>query len=208
MKPLCIIGCGWHGREVLAIVKDIAGPSWFKNRLPTRFVDRDTSRPSVDGVSVLSWAVLESQDFIGAHQFVVAIGDNQTRTRIGLDLLERGAEMQTVVHPSATMWTRTIGVGTVVFPQAIVSVGAQVGRFCIVNKHATVGHGAFLGDGVNLADATVCSGNVGDGAFLGMHAVVLPGVSIGARATVGAGAVVTKDVPDGVTVTGIPARVR
>ncbi len=48
---------------------------------------------------------------------------------------------------------------------------------------------------------------VGKGAFVGVHCVILPGVTIGDRAIVGAGSVVTKDVPTGATVAGVPARV-
>lgn len=48
---------------------------------------------------------------------------------------------------------------------------------------------------------------IGDGAFLGINAVVLPGVSVGARAYVAAGAVVTADVPPNTVVAGNPARV-
>jgi acetyltransferase-like isoleucine patch superfamily enzyme len=47
---------------------------------------------------------------------------------------------------------------------------------------------------------------IGEGALIGIGAVVLPRVSIGAWSTVGAGAVVTKDVPAGTTVVGVPAR--
>jgi len=49
---------------------------------------------------------------------------------------------------------------------------------------------------------------IGDGAWLGGGAIVLPGVTVGRHAIVGAGAVVTRDVPDGATVVGNPARVR
>jgi acetyltransferase-like isoleucine patch superfamily enzyme len=49
---------------------------------------------------------------------------------------------------------------------------------------------------------------VGEGAFLGAGAVVLPGVTIGARSLVAAGAVVTEDVAVGATVMGVPARRR
>jgi maltose O-acetyltransferase len=48
--------------------------------------------------------------------------------------------------------------------------------------------------------------SVGERAFVGIGAVVLPNVSIGADCVVGAGAVVTRDVPPGTTVVGIPAR--
>ena len=44
------------------------------------------------------------------------------------------------------------------------------------------------------------------GAFVGINAIILPGVTIGKHAIVGAGAVVTKDVPDYTTVVGCPAQ--
>jgi acetyltransferase-like isoleucine patch superfamily enzyme len=48
---------------------------------------------------------------------------------------------------------------------------------------------------------------VGDGAFLGMGSIVLPGVEIGERTLVGAGAVVTASVPGNCMVAGNPARI-
>jgi maltose O-acetyltransferase len=48
---------------------------------------------------------------------------------------------------------------------------------------------------------------VGENAFVGLRAIILPGVSIGKEAVVGAGAVVRKNVADGKTVAGNPAHV-
>lgn len=45
------------------------------------------------------------------------------------------------------------------------------------------------------------------GAFVGVHCVILPGVTVGESAIVGAGSVVTRDVPPRTTVVGVPARV-
>ena len=47
---------------------------------------------------------------------------------------------------------------------------------------------------------------IGEGADIGVNAVILPGVTVGARSIVGAGAVVTGDVPPGAVVAGVPAR--
>lgn len=47
--------------------------------------------------------------------------------------------------------------------------------------------------------------NIGSNVWLGCHVVVLPGVTIGNRAVVGAGAVVTKSIPEGETWAGVPA---
>lgn len=48
---------------------------------------------------------------------------------------------------------------------------------------------------------------VGDDTFIGMRAIIMPGVTIGRNCVVGAGSIVTRDVPDRCVVAGIPARI-
>jgi acetyltransferase-like isoleucine patch superfamily enzyme len=48
---------------------------------------------------------------------------------------------------------------------------------------------------------------VGDDTLVGLGARILPNLQIGRRCTIGAGAVVTKNLPDGATAVGIPARI-
>jgi acetyltransferase-like isoleucine patch superfamily enzyme len=55
---------------------------------------------------------------------------------------------------------------------------------------------------LKIAPVRVCAG-----ADIGVNAIILPGVTVGREAIVGAGAVLTKDVPDFATVAGVPARV-
>lgn len=60
---------------------------------------------------------------------------------------------------------------------------------------------AILNQGIVTKPVKICKG-----AFIGNNATILPGVTVGEHAIVGAGAVVTKDVPNYATVVGIPAR--
>ena len=49
--------------------------------------------------------------------------------------------------------------------------------------------------------------DVGDSVYIGVRALIMPGVHIGNRVIIGAGAVVTKDIPDNSVAVGVPARV-
>lgn len=67
--------------------------------------------------------------------------------------------------------------------------------------------GLPIGEPMISTDLVVKPVTVGFGADIGMNASLLPGVSIGAHAIVGAGAVVTHDVPEYAIVAGVPARI-
>ncbi len=108
--------------------------------------------------------------------------------------------------------------------------GARIGRRCKISSHSFICEGVtiedevFIGHGVvfindiypratrpdgrlqTAEDWTVVPTVVRRGASVGSGATILAGVEIGERAIVGAGAVVTRDVPAGAIVAGVPAR--
>jgi sugar O-acyltransferase (sialic acid O-acetyltransferase NeuD family) len=105
--------------------------------------------------------------------------------------------------------TAKVGGGCQVLPGAVVSADAVLGEVCIVNHKASVDHECQVGSGVHLRPgATLCGlVSVGDAAMVGTNVTVVPRMKSGRWATIGAGAVVTKDVPDCALVVGNPARV-
>jgi acetyltransferase-like isoleucine patch superfamily enzyme len=84
---------------------------------------------------------------------------------------------------------------------ACVDIGPQV--FIATGTHEIDPAGEHVaGRGVDREVA------IGDGAWLGARALILPGVTVGRKAVVAAGAVVTRDVPDGCLAAGVPAVVK
>lgn len=145
-------------------------------------------------------------------QFLVSIGGGNGAVRVGLhETMEASGLMATTaVHPTAFVAGGVqLGAGSMVFAQAAICVDARIGRCCIINTKASVDHECVLEDGVSIGPGATLAGlvSVGRNADIYTGAVVLPRVRIGAGATVGAGAVVTKDVPDNAVVVGNPARV-
>ena len=110
----------------------------------------------------------------------------------------------------------SIGTHAVLEPGNRVGDGSRIHSRCFL-ENVTLGRRVFVGPGVVFTDdphpacprfrECVLGATVEDDVSIGGNATILPGVRIGAGALVGAGSVVTRDVPAGAVVAGNPARV-
>lgn len=89
-----------------------------------------------------------------------------------------------------------------------VSSNATIGRFVKLNSMCNVMHDAIVDDFTTVAPNAVVLGyvKIGKSCYIGGNSTILPEKKLGNGIMVGAGAVVTRDVSDNLTVAGVPAR--
>lgn len=206
MKDLIIVGASGFGREVLWYIEDINAirPTWNLKG----FIDDNLN--ALDDYDC-DYAILGTiRDWIPSEneEFVCALAFPEVKRRVVEDLLKKGANFATIVHPTARINVHSsIGEGSIITTNCVVSSNARVGRFVSLLS-SNVAHDASIGDWSTLSGRCALNGHaeVGEMVYMGCGVLVAPSKKIGDHATVGIGSVVISNVKSGTKVFGNPAK--
>ena len=169
----------------------------------------------INGVDVLSYAqLLENRK---SMTVAVAIAETQARRDIVAKCQRDELQFTNIIASSHRRYDDVaVGEGAIICDNTIFTSNARIGRHFHCNIYSYVAHDCVIGDFVTFAPRVSCNGRIviEDDVYVGTGAVLRHGtpggqpLRIGKGAIIGMGAVVTRDVPPGVTVIGNPARIK
>jgi sugar O-acyltransferase (sialic acid O-acetyltransferase NeuD family) len=200
MNRLIIIGAGGHGK----VIADAALKIGYTNIC---YID-DYAKGNVMSFPIISTSADIERLNDGSTDFIIGIGNNAVRKTIAETY---NINWVSIVHPSAQIaFNVKIGKGTVVMANAVVNVCTTIGEHCIINTGAIVEHDNIIENYAHISPNVALGGTVrvGAGSHIGIGATVKNNTEICSDCTIGAGAVVVKNINEPGTYVGVPVRKR
>jgi len=206
MNRLVIIGAGGHGR----VVADAA-------RLSGQWVeivfldDRYPELLSSGGFTVVGAVSDVSSNNRPEDAYIVAVGNAAARQTIVKRTGLAAEQFARVIHPSAIVAdSAQLGHGVMVLAGVVINCDSQIEEHVIVNTASVVEHDCRVGAFTHLSPRSCLGGEViiGEGCWIGIGALVLPLLQLGASSILGAGAVMTRSFDNGLTLVGVPAQIK
>lgn len=199
---LIIIGANGHGK----VVADIAMK--MNKWKSIAFLDDNEALKTTIGLDVIGKAD-NAYIYIDDADIFVAIGNNNTREKIQEKLESQNASIPVLVHPNAVIGSEVeLGKGTVVMAGVVINSTTKIGKGCIINTGATIDHDNVLEDYVHISPGVNLAGSVkvGKSTWIGIGSAVSNNICITSDCTIGAGAVVIKNIITSGIYVGVPAR--
>lgn len=202
-KPrLVILGSGGHAKVIVEIFEELSAYE----------IVGFTTLSASD--SLFGYPNLGTDDVLptlfasGVACAFPANGSNRVRKRMIEHLRGLGFALPNAISSHAVLSPRTkLGAAIAIMAGAVVNADSTIEDGAILNTASSVDHDNHIGACAHIAPGCHLAGNVtvGEGAFLAAGSCAIPGMRIGAWATVGAGGVVIREIGDGATMVGVPA---
>ncbi len=209
MKDIVIIGAGGLGREILGLIQSI-NKKESRWRVKGFYDDGAECGKLIHGLPILGKVeALNAQQ--EALDVAIAIGDSSTRRKVYDGLNKQRLSFPALISPDATILDEesvSIDEGVLCCAGTILTCDITIGAFTLLNLCCTVGHDAVIEPFCSFMPSANISGetHIGAEVYMGTSSSIINRISIGGNSTIGAGAVVTKDIPADCVAVGCPAR--
>jgi len=208
MKTLYLCAAGNPEAVRLAQIINQAQPRWDRMVL----LDDDPKKhgQSILGVEIVGgFSLLADADPSSSEVCNLVARSATARWAARNKIASYGLPFASLIHPATDETGVEIVGDLIVYQDGMLGALASIAEGAAIFMGGAVGHEAKLGRCCIVGPHAVLNGrvDVGDGVYTGANATILPDITVGAFATIGAGTVVMKNVPPGATVLGVPGKI-
>ena len=210
MTTVYIFGAGGLGKEIAAALendRDVRFGGFFDDNGMISSLYKELYLGNFDDL------IQRSSEQVSPLQLIIAIGHPEIKKSLVKKLKGKNIGFPVFIHSKAHLEGLSniqLGEGTVICAGAQLTTDIRIGKHVLVNLNSTIGHDCVIGDYCSIMPGANISGSVvlDEQVLVGSGTVVLQGHHIGKKAKLGAGAVITKDVPEEEIWVGVPGRGR
>ena len=153
----------------------------------------------------------EEIEKFGTQQIVLIntiAGTVKDRVETTEHFLSRGYSFTNIVHPKVNTKYVTMGVGNLIYENALIHPFVTIGNHCVVSSNSGIAHESSIGDFCFVGPASYICGQVeiAERVYIGAGARILPRLKIARGAQIGSCALVNKAVAEAQRIMGIPGR--
>ena len=208
MNKTVIFGAGGFGREVKTLLDQI-------NLVTNDFDFIGFYDDGIQtGIMINGHEVLGNSDDLARIdeeiQVLLAVASPKAKLNILYKLNKKNFKFPTLIHPNVIIGSDniTIGRGTIIGAGCILTCNIEIQEFVLLNLSCTVGHDTKIDSFCSFMPSVNISGEVliKENVYVGTGAKIINRIEIGRNTIVGAGAVVSKSLPENCTAVGIPAK--
>lgn len=206
---MIIIGAKGFAKEVLEIMHQ-------KNELDG-LVFYDDVNVDLPDLLYGTFPILRNEDQVQEHfekfgrNFSIGIGGPQLRETLYKKFLQLGGEFTSTISSTSHIgnYGNDIAKGCNLMQNVVLTNDIILKKGVLINQMSSIGHDVTIGEFTEICPNVSISGNceIGNHVFLGTGSIVLPKITIGDNTIIGAGAVVSKNLPDNCVAVGIPAKI-
>jgi len=206
MKKIIIVGAGGHAAEIVDYLnfnQQISSDKNIENMDLLGLIDDSEINYNSYDYTVPYLGAIKDHIVLKNVGYIIGIANMKFRRIIISQLVEKGAQFVSFIHPTALISpTATIGVGCVVSHNVSIGPKATIGDFNLLNSRCTIGHDSKIGNFNFFSPQVVTGGGatIGDENFIGTNAAILPSISLGNHNTISAGMIVDKSIENDATI--------